>query len=75
MEFPFLEDSTSEGYAQARAKAEEAWIGLKIRTSFHGMADMIQEWFSKAGLEMEQVSYAELLEAFAVIDRRVPQST
>ncbi|KAF5322591.1 hypothetical protein D9619_000165 [Psilocybe cf. subviscida] len=65
-------DPTSMDYTQARGKVEEVFINRKIKTSLHELVDDMN--LSHLMDEEELVGYKELLESFAVIDRRVYES-
>lgn len=59
-------------YKQAIQKAAEACVNRKIKTSLHELVDDMN--LSRSMDEEELVAYKELLESFAVIDRRVYES-
>lgn len=68
-EFPFLKDQNSWGYILAKARVEEACKNLQIRTSLHELEEM--EVLRDAE---NPAQYKQLLQAFAFMDRRIPES-
>lgn len=69
--FPFLKDSTSSDYIQARVKVEQTLVDLGIKTSLHELA-----WKRLKNLALGDDArwYEGLLESFAIIHRRITMS-